>query len=256
MTIATCPKCAYQRLPTDAHIHPGVCPACGIAYQKYLVRQANLPQAAAVELDYETVAPPLVRLQARLLEAPATVDATTLGGRAAAWCALALWACWFTIHGVDWELIGSSFLHSVILPFHEFGHVLFRPFGRFMTILGGSLFQVLMPLGLMLVFLLRQRNTFAASAMLWWAGQSLVDLSPYIADAQTRALPLVGGAGEESHDWGNLLTMTGMLAHTHTLSRLCFAAGVIVMFAGLAWGAVLLRLQYGKLGAPGEDAQP
>jgi hypothetical protein len=247
MTYSRCPKCAYQRLPTDAHIHPGVCPACGIAYQKFLDRQANGAPPPA-ELEYETVVPPLLRLKARLLEAPATVDATTLGGRAAAWCALALWAFWFTIHGVDWELIGQSFLHQVILPFHEFGHVLFRPFGRFMTILGGSLFQVLMPLGLMLVFLLQQRNTFAASAMLWWAGQSLVDLSPYIADAETRALPLVGGAGEEAHDWGNLLTMTGMLSHTHDISRVCFAAGVIVMLAGLAWGAILLRMQYAQLG--------
>ena len=36
-----------------------------------------------------------------------------------------------------------------------------------------------------------------------------IDVSPYIADAPYRVLPLVGGLGEESHDWGNLLTMTG-----------------------------------------------
>ncbi|UUZ56987.1 hypothetical protein LP419_19985 [Massilia sp. H-1] len=53
--------------------------------------------------------------------------------------------------------------------------------------------------------------------------QSLVDLSPYIRDAQTRSLPLVGGGGEESHDWGNLLTMLGWLDHTIAISRLCFA---------------------------------
>ncbi|UUZ56986.1 hypothetical protein LP419_19980 [Massilia sp. H-1] len=97
------------------------------------------------------------------------MDAVSVGGRALAWCAFALWALWFTLHGVDWEVIGGSFLHSIILPFHEFGHVLFMPFGRFMAILGGSLFQVLMPLGLMLAFLFKQRDTFGASAMLWWA---------------------------------------------------------------------------------------
>jgi hypothetical protein len=250
MTFTTCPKCAYVRRASDAHVHAGVCPACGIAYQKYLDRQTEAVSAPIGEvLAYEVVVPPLERLRARLLELPSQVDAVTVGGRMLAWCAFAMWAIWFTIHGVDWEVIGSSFLHQVMGPFHEFGHVLFMPFGRFMAILGGSLFQVLMPLGLMVAFILKQRDTFGASAMLWWAGQSLVDLSPYIRDAQTRSLPLIGGRGEESHDWGNLLTMLGWLDHTVTISRLCFVTGVLVMIAGLVWGAVLLRLQYRKMHA-------
>ncbi len=59
--------------------------------------------------------------------------------------------------------------------------------------------------------------------------------------------PANGGAGEDSHDWGNLLTMMDMLGQAQTLARLCFAAGVLVMAAGLAWGALLLRMQYAKL---------
>jgi hypothetical protein len=245
MTI--CPKCAYQRLPTDAHIHEGVCPSCGIAYQKYLDKRAGVAPAAVIAADIELVPTPLEWLKLRIMELPPQVDRLTLGGRAAAWCAFAVWTVWFTLHGINWETIGGSFLHNVILPFHEFGHVLFSPFGRFMAILGGSLFQVLMPLGLMAAFIFKQRETFGASAMLWWSGQSLVDLSPYIADAVLRGLPLVGGAGESSHDWGNLLTMTDMLAHTQGLARSCFALGVLVMLAGLAWGARLLYLQYQML---------
>lgn len=241
MTI--CPKCAYQRLPSDAHIHEGVCPACGIAYQKYIERQ----RAPAPVAEMEVVEAVATRLKSRMFALPAQVDPLSLGFRAATWCALALWAAYFTRHGVDWEIIGGSFLHNIILPFHEFGHLLFMPLGRFMSILGGSLFQVLMPLGLMLVFALRQRDTFAASVMLWWAGQSLVDLAPYINDAYQRALPLVGGGGEESHDWGNLLTMTGLLDWHQGIARLCFSMGVLVMFAALAWGARLLLLQYAKM---------
>lgn len=239
-----CPKCAYQRLPEDRHIHEGVCPACGIAYQKFIDRQRSpLPEAESlVEMTY--VEPRLNRVRSRLLELPAQVDSPALAFRAATWCALALWALYFTVHGVDWEVIGGSFLHNVILPFHEFGHLLFIPLGHFMSILGGSLFQVLMPLGLMLVFLTRHRDTFAASVMLWWSGQSLVDLSPYIADAADRALPLVGGGGEEAHDWGNLLTMTGLLGAHRGIAWLCFFLGVVVMLAGLAWGAQLLRMQH------------
>lgn len=227
MPITTCPKCAYVRLPTDVRVHPGLCPSCGIAYQKYLDRQQG--EAAVVE---------------PVLDLDEPIDPAAFWGRALVWCAFALWTVYFAVHGVDWEIIGGSFLHSVILPFHEFGHVFFGPFGRFMAILGGSLFQVLMPLALMLAFLIKQRDRFGASAMLWWSGQSLLDLSPYIADAVERNLPLVGGADEGAHDWGNLLTMTGKLHHAHGYSRLAFILGVVIMIAGLAWGARELRKQY------------
>ena len=67
--------------------------------------------------------------------------------------------------------------------------------------------------------------------MLWWSGQNLVDLSPYIADAYYRGLPLVGGGGEDSHDWGNLLTMTGLLDSHMTLARTAFFCGSVTMLA-------------------------
>ncbi|MES2320368.1 MAG: hypothetical protein V4631_23060 [Pseudomonadota bacterium] len=184
---------------------------------------------------------------ARLLASPSKVDEVAFWSRAIAWCAFVLWTGWFAKNGIDWELINGSFLHAIILPFHEFGHVLFMFFGRFLHILGGSLFQVLMPLGLLAVFLFKQRDTFGASVMLWWAGQSLVDLSPYVADAVYRVVPLVGGGDDEGHDWGNLLTMLDLLDHTLALARLCFGVGLLVMLAGLAWGFLLLRLQYAKM---------
>jgi len=246
MSLMLCPKCAYQRLPSDTHVHAGVCPSCGIAYQKYIDRQRHGPPVET-PLDYEEV--PAIRavVAARLLESPARVDSVAVGGRALAWSLFAVWTLWFSWHGLDWEIIGSSFMHRVILPFHEFGHVLFRPLGRFMAILGGSLFQVTMPLGLMLAFILKQRDTFGASIMLWWAGQSLVDVAPYIEDAPLRHLPLIGGGGGEGHDWGNMLTMLGWLDHARALALLSFWMGLLVMFTALAWGALLLRLQYAKL---------
>ncbi|HVN70798.1 MAG TPA: hypothetical protein VMU10_02150 [Desulfomonilia bacterium] len=44
------------------------------------------------------------------------------------------------------EEAGSTMLHYVNLPFHEAGHIFFRLFGEFFTVLGGSLFQLIMPL--------------------------------------------------------------------------------------------------------------
>ena len=149
----------------------------------------------------------------------------------------------FISAGLDWEKIGGSFLHGPNLAFHEFGHIFFSPFGRFMTILGGSLFQILLPFGLMTVFMIKQRDNFAASIMLWWCGQNFIDVSPYIDDAQYRLLPLVGGGGEESHDWGNLLTMMNALEKTHKISYACFYIGFVIIIIALVWGFYILRLQ-------------
>ena len=79
--------------------------------------------------------------------------------------------------------------------------------------------------------------------MLWWCGQNFIDVSPYIADAQLRSLPLILGLGEESHDWGNLLTMTGNLQDTYTIANTSFSIGCLLIFVSYIWGAYLLVQQ-------------
>jgi hypothetical protein len=115
----------------------------------------------------------------------------------------ALWTLGFLRNGIAAPYLMSSFLHLVNLPFHETGHVLLMPFGRFLGTLGGSLLQVPVPLVCGAAFVLKNRDPYGASIMLWWAGQSLVDLSPCIADARALQLPLLGGATGaevEGHD--------------------------------------------------------
>ena len=242
-----CPKCAYVRQPYETHVHPGICPGCGIAYEKWSGHAYPMPVEPAEHLaptdENEEGEAPLSwpeYIQASFAAVPAYKAPEDLWGRAVVWVALALWAGYFTLHGVHWEYIGGSFLHNIDLAFHEFGHVFFSPFGHFMMILGGSLFQVLLPLALLLVFTFYQGDNFGASVMLWWCGQSFVDLSPYIQDAEYRALPLVGNSGEESHDWGNLLTMLDAVSSCYKLANTSFGLGVLLMAAGLAWGAYLL----------------
>ncbi|HMS10999.1 MAG TPA: hypothetical protein PKE66_16045, partial [Pyrinomonadaceae bacterium] len=41
---------------------------------------------------------------------------------------------------IAYDPMQGSFLDLVDLPIHETGHLLFRPFGEFMMIAGGSLF--------------------------------------------------------------------------------------------------------------------
>ncbi len=187
------------------------------------------------------------KLQQQFLALPQDINTIDIYSRAALLAIFALWGASFIIGGIDWQSIGGSFLHHAILPFHEFGHVLFSPFGRFMAILGGSLFQVLMPLGLMLAFSMQRHDNFAAAIMLWWCGQSFIDLSPYIADAPHRAIPLIRGVGEAAHDWGNLLTMTDNLGSAQGIAQTTFFIGSILMTSAIVWGGYLLWQQYKQL---------
>lgn len=238
-----CPSCGHQRTPQDSHVHPGVCPSCGIAYAKW--QGATEPSSPEPPAHTHTTANESFRrrLLNSFLYIPENTDSVTLWGRGVLWLVFCVWGLSFIFHGLDWEYIGGSFLHNINLPFHEFGHVLFSPFGRFMMILGGSLFQIMMPLIAMLSFSWQMRDNFAASIMLWWCGQSFIDISPYIADAQDRSLPLILGLSEDYHDWGNLLSMTGTLDAAKTIAQTSFFIGSTIMLFALFWGAVILRKQ-------------
>ena len=68
-----------------------------------------------------------------------------------------------------------------------------RLLGEFMMVVGGSLFQLLLPFGIGVAFYVKQRDPFGAAICLWWTGASFVDLSPYIYDALYPKLTLLGG---------------------------------------------------------------
>src|SRR6185503_6974554 len=103
--------------------------------------------------------------------------------------------------------------------------------GRFLTVLGGSLFQLALPLALAGVFL-KQHDRFGAAVCTWWAGQKLLDLAPYIADARALQLVLLGGrtgAEVEGHDWEYLLTELGWLRFDRTIGLGAHRLGLIIM---------------------------
>lgn len=255
--MTVCPKCRYQRQQTDQSVHEGICPNCGIVYQKWLDRQLSLEEAntkpyvsftdqplLADRIELENAYPSrFQQLRSLFSYVPEKIPVEAFWTRAIALFLFALWGGYFITAGTSWEKIGSSFLHNVNLPFHEFGHILFMPLGNFMMILGGSLFQILLPLILMFVFLIKQRDTFAGCIMLWWCGQNFIDVSPYIADAQYRVLPLVGGGGEESHDWGNLLTMLNALDKTQSVANASAFIGTLLIITALCWGIFILKAQ-------------
>ena len=155
--------------------------------------------------------------------------------RAALVLGLAIWTVQFARTPLSADAM-NSFLHLPDLVFHEAGHIIFSPFGRFMTVLGGSLLQVLIPVIAAIAFI-RQEEKFGAAICAWWAGQNLVDLAPYIADARRLRMVLLGGrtgAEVEGHDWEYLLTQLGMLHFDGRLGMAAYGLGMIVMVGSLA----------------------
>jgi len=149
---------------------------------------------------------------------------------------LAIWTIQFARTPLSDDAM-DSFLHLPDLVFHEAGHVIFSPFGRFMTVLGGSLMQLLVPV-IAAIALVRQDDRFSASICGWWAGQNLIDLAPYIADARALRLILLGGhtgAEVEGHDWEFILTRLGATHLDRQIGTAAYAIGLLIMIASLVY---------------------
>ena len=155
---------------------------------------------------------------------------------------LVRWTLIFLMWPMREDVIGASFLHSINLPFHEAGHILFSPFGDFMTTLGGSLTQVLVPIVCAIAFLATQWNPYAAAVMGWWAGENLMDVAIYINDARSLELTLIGGgtgAEVEGHDWEHILILTNSLHLDHRIAAIVQFVGAALMIGCLVWALVV-----------------
>lgn len=228
--LTECPKCASPCEPDALE-----CRRCGVIFAKF---EQRIPVASASVATTRSVADDVA--------ADPLAGAARLG-RALALAGLIVWT-WQFARAPMGAGVMDSVLHLPNLVFHEAGHVLLSPFGRFMTVLGGSLFQVLVPIVLAVAFL-RQHDSFGAAVCTWWAGENLLDLAPYIADSRALQLVLLGGrtgAEVEGHDWEYLLTALGWLQHDRTLGLAAHRLGVIVMVSALAWGAVYLARTSGR----------
>ncbi len=119
-------------------------------------------------------------------------------------------------------------LDVINLFIHEAGHFLLSPFGRWVSMFGGSFMQVFLPAALLAVTLRQKPGQAWFSA--FWLGESLVNAGIYIADAPYRKLRLI--ASGLTHDWHWLLE--GHLEAAEPLAWTVFGAGVL-----LCCGAIL-----------------
>jgi len=146
-----------------------------------------------------------------------------------------IFACLLTIYflWIAYDPMQGSFLDMVDLPIHETGHLIFRPFGEFMSIAGGTLFQVILPAVFVGYFVWRLQY-YSAAIVLFWVGQSILNVWIYAADAVVMRLVLTSGfTGSEGsfHDWNYLLTHTGLIGSTRIVAGIIRAVGTLVIIA-------------------------
>lgn len=236
---STCPKCHHVRQPHET-AEPERCPACGLYFAKWTTRTQFVPTAhRPTDEDEASDSGWRAELRSRLQHTPEHLDSTRLYGCAILLALIAFWG--FRLYAMDYRdgEMGTSFMHNILLVIHEAGHMIFMPFGEFMTILGGSLFQLLLPLICAATLLWTNRDPFGAGLGVWWTGVSLLDLAPYIYDARAPQLVMLGGhTGEDGpHDWIYLLEAFGTVQHSQGYGSLAHTLGLLVMLLGLAWSA-------------------
>jgi hypothetical protein len=128
---------------------------------------------------------------------------------------------------IAYDPMQGSFLDMVDLPIHETGHLIFGIFGEFVGMAGGTLFQIILPAIFVGYFWWNEKH-FSAAAVLFWVGQSIINVHIYAQDAVTMQLPLVGGG---IHDWNWMLTRMGLLDSTKLIASLIRAVGSLTIMA-------------------------
>lgn len=135
----------------------------------------------------------------------------------------------------------SDILWPLNLGIHELGHLLFSPFGRFLNILGGTIFELFAPLFGIINFY-RQGDFFAITLSFGWLSSALFGVARYVGDAQAMNLPLAAVFGMEDvvHDWNYLLNRLNIIELDAVLSFFIRCLAVISMLICLGLGSWLL----------------
>lgn len=138
-------------------------------------------------------------------------------------------------------------LDWINLVMHEAGHTAFGYCGEFLHFLGGTIFQLAVP-ALIAGYFIREGKAAGVQFGLFWLGESLLNVSMYVADARALALPLLGG----EHDWNYLLGRMGLLNQDKLIAAFFVVAAAVVFAVAALWAFPLRRSR----GARGPAAVP
>jgi len=127
------------------------------------------------------------------------------------------------------------FIDWANLMIHEAGHPFFSWFGSYtLTILGGTLGELIVPLLCAAAFFWRREIPGVAFSLFWFF-ENFLYIGVYMADARAEALPLVG-SGE--HDWNTLFTQWDLLLKDTAIGGATRTLGWLGMLAVCAWLAL------------------
>jgi hypothetical protein len=184
-------------------------------------------------------------------------------GRVEDWCRERSWEvrvpillmlAWVLVHhwvsDVEYQ---NFFLGKFNFGIHEAGHLVFKPFGEFLHIAGGTILQCLAPVIAAFYLWCWQRDAFGVAFCLAWLGTNFFHCATYCSDARGQ-LNLVlyspGGQAFGADGVGDWSRMLGMLGHLEWDTKIAFflrLAGSASMLAGIATGAwvcwTMLRLR-------------
>lgn len=124
----------------------------------------------------------------------------------------------------------------LFVPIHEGGHLLFRWFGEFLAVAGGTLLQLGVPM-MLAIFFLFQRQVQGTAFCLFFFFEQFLPISVYMADARAQELPLltVGDSDDVIHDWNYLFGRLGILDRDTQIAHVVRIIGWIGMIATVTW---------------------
>ena len=124
----------------------------------------------------------------------------------------------------------------VFIPIHEGGHLLFRFFGEFLAVAGGTLLQLGVPV-MLATFFFFQRQVMGTAFCMFFFFEQFLPISIYMADARAQELPLltVGDSDNVIHDWNYLFGKFGVLEHDTQIAHAVRVIGWLGMIATVAW---------------------
>lgn len=146
----------------------------------------------------------------------------------------------------------SSIFGGINLGIHELGHIIFSFGGQFITIAGGTILQLAVPLICATLFMF-QPDYFAVCVCGVWLSTNFYSVATYVGDARAQMLPLVSvGGGDAIHDWHYLLSRmhllsldTGIAAFTRLLAFILMWGSIVIAF-WMLWVMAQHRSEKGK----------
>jgi hypothetical protein len=234
-----CPRCSHEQNSDDT------CLKCGIVFAKFQEIQERKAgnQTKPVDDSKPQVSPEENKLSKffgkifhpRLIswQPVSTLAMTALS---AGFAIMVYLLAGNSLLGSDSTLLYLT--HNVNLVFHEAGHWIFGIFGnRTLAIFGGSLNQVLIP-AIVAASFWSKRDAVGFAFGLFWCFENLLDVAVYMADARALVLPLIGGLGEDAHDWRNLFLQFGLIEQDIAIAaktRFIGWTGIIATWIWFLW---------------------